>query len=131
MGILMRELNQNKYYWVTNLSNTIEFKVQKLKLIKIIIYPKLIQDYNNYKCTYIFDSIEETIEVNLFNTDTKIGLMMIDNYIITDSMEKMLEILSNHIVMDYNKNHKDNVLDYNKLEDYISDIRSNHPELLI
>jgi len=131
MGILMKELIRGKYYWVTDLTNTVEFKVQKLLHFNTIRHPMEAGKSRDYKYTCIFGSIEDMYEVDLYDTDTKFGMMLIDNHIVTDNMSKMLEVLNNHVVRDYNKNHQENVLDYKQIEDYISDIRSNYPELLI
>lgn len=126
MGILMKPLLIGKFYWVTDLTTTIPLKVEKLRLTEMVSYTQNKKKVD-YKFTYKFGKYE----VDVFSTDTKFGMMTIGNNHITNGMVKMLEILNNHITMDYNKKQQDNILDYTMIRDYISDINTNHPELLI
>jgi len=128
MAILTKSLEINKYYFICDIENKI-LEINKCKLINIIFdkeYNSIDYDDYVYMHTYMF----EKYKIDCYDMGTKVGWMFTGRFILADNMKKVIDVLKNSIIHDYNHIYQKNI-SYNNIKELISDIETNHPELFI
>jgi len=131
MGILTRRLEKGVTYWVCELpTNDTPFLYPELRTLTDITHDhsRALRG-DNYNCTYEFDSVHIP---TFLNPEVKFHMEMIGRFIVTKESAKMQMIIRNNVNVDLYENKKiDKELNIKSINEYITDVDENHPELLI
>jgi len=128
MAILTQSLEINKYYFICDIENK-KLKINKCKLTDII-FDKGYRSINTNNYTYMHTYVFEKYKIDCYDMGTKVGWMFTGRFILADNIKKVINVLKNAIIHDYNNVYQKNI-SYDNIKELISDLETNHPELFI